>query len=67
MLDDDYSAEPRDYKGCNDGDCIAYIRINTVNHPTEAAILTKLKQERRLSVEFRKFLRNMQGQQELPF
>jgi len=55
------------YKGCNNGYCIAYIRIDPINNPREAAILTKLKQERRLNLEFRKFLLNMQGQQELPF
>lgn len=66
MLDDDYS-ESNVYKGCNGTDVIAYIRINLANNPKEAAILTRLKQDKALNKEFRKFLLKMDGQQELPF
>lgn len=64
---DDETPEHNAYKGCDGTDVIAFIRINLGKNPREAAILTRLKQDKRLNREFRKFLLKMDGQQELPF
>lgn len=44
---------------------IAFIRINTKQYPELANKVIRLKAEKRLNVEFRKFLKNLKGQQEL--
>ncbi len=53
-------------KGTNEGDVIAYIRINAQQYPDIAAKVIRLKAQKRLNAEFRKLIRNAQGQQELP-
>lgn len=53
-------------KGTNDGDVIAYIRINAQQYPDIAAKVIRLKSQKRLNAEFRKLMRSAKGQQELP-
>lgn len=53
-------------KGCNNGDVIAYIRISKKQYPELANKVIKLKAEKRLNQEFRRFLKSAKGQQELP-
>lgn len=53
-------------KGTNNGDVIAYIRISKNQYPDLANRVMRLKAEKRLNQEFRKFLKDIKGQQELP-
>lgn len=53
-------------KGCNNGDVIAYIRVNRKQYPDLANKVLRLKAEKRLNQEFRRFLKSVKGQQELP-
>lgn len=53
-------------KGTSGGDVIAYIRINVNQYPDLAGKVMRLKREKRLNAEFRKFLKTSKGQQELP-